>query len=70
MDGSATIHSGTPKRIFDYPAASYVAQNNIWTYAPHPDGQRFLVNALTKPDDQAVLTVVTNWRKALARPTP
>jgi Tol biopolymer transport system component len=34
-------------------------------YAPAPDGQRFLVNALREPGAAAALTLVQNWRAAL-----
>jgi Tol biopolymer transport system component len=40
-----------------------IPQGNIWSYAPHPDGQRFLVNQSIDPG-QPTINVITNWRPA------
>jgi hypothetical protein len=37
----------------------------MFVYSPHPDGQRFLVNAL--PDaDKPTVNVITNWQRGVA----
>ena len=39
--------------------------SNIFAYSPHPDGQRFLVNALVETGEPTV-NVITNWQRAAA----
>ena len=48
----------------DIRAGTIVAQSNAFSYSPHPDGKRFLVNALAE-DEQPVVNVITNWHKAV-----
>jgi len=65
-DGKGSVRVGTPKRLFGFVNLSFVVQSNAFGYSPHPDGQRFLVNALTNTED-SVLNVVTNWQTMLDR---
>ena len=37
--------------------------NNVWQYAPSPDGQRFLV-AVPAETAPPAIHVITNWLKA------
>jgi hypothetical protein len=64
-DGRGGLHIGSPQRLFDIAAMTFVTQINYFAYSPHPDGQRFLVNALAAPGAQTV-NVITNWQKAVA----
>jgi hypothetical protein len=65
-NGRGELQTGTPQRLFDVAAQTRVPTSNIFAYSPHPDGQRFLVNALANPGDQTV-NVITNWHLAVAR---
>jgi hypothetical protein len=40
---------------------------NWFTYAPIPDGQRFLVNTRNPDSEATPLTVVVNWLGALKK---
>jgi eukaryotic-like serine/threonine-protein kinase len=63
-DGRAGLRTGTPRKLFEASAERYILQNNVWTYSPHPDGKRFLVNALTETSEPTV-NVITNWQQAV-----
>ena len=56
---------GSPQKLFDAPVVSSIINVNAWSYAPHPDGRRFLVNALTEASEPTV-NVITNWHRAAA----
>ena len=60
------LRTGTPQTLFDVhtPNAS-ASESNVFLYSPHPDGQRFLVNAVAD-DAEATINVITNWQKAMA----
>ena len=62
-DSRGGISAGVPVALFQYAAGSIVPQNNVWQYAPSPDGQRFL---MVVPIETAALAihVITNWLKA------
>jgi Tol biopolymer transport system component len=62
-DGRGGLRIGSPQRLFEVRATSSVPQQNIFAYSPHPDGQRFLVNALVETGDPTV-NVITNWQGA------
>ena len=57
------ISAGVPVALFQYAAGSIVPQNNVWQYAPSPDGQRFLMAVATETAAPAI-HVITNWLKA------
>ena len=57
------ISAGVPVALFQYAAGSIVPQNNVWQYAPSPDGQRFLMVVPTETAAPAI-HVITNWLKA------
>jgi hypothetical protein len=59
------MRTDPPTKLFDVRAGLIVAQSNTFAYSPHPDGKRFLVNALAE-DEQPVVNVITNWQKAVA----
>ena len=64
-DGRGGLRTSRPQRLFAVPALLVQPQANAFAYSPHPDGQRFLVNALTDVREPTV-NVVTNWQKAAA----
>jgi len=57
------ISAGVPVALFRFTANSSGPQNNMWQYAPSPDGQRFLVSAAVETAVPAI-HVITNWLKA------
>ena len=57
------ISAGVPVALFRLRAGAYLPQNNVWKYAPSPDGQRFLVVANAETAAPAI-HVITNWLKA------
>ena len=63
-DGRGGLRIGSPQRLFDVAVVSIVPQDNIFAYSPHPDGERFLVNALADTGEQTV-NVITNWQKTV-----
>jgi hypothetical protein len=64
-EGKATVEFGTPRRLFQAPIAVLPARQPSWTWDVSPDGQRFLLILAT--DDNAPLTLVTNWRADLKK---
>ena len=64
-DGHGGLRAGAPEKLFEYRALTVVPQNNMWSYSPHPDRQRFLMNALTTTD-QPTVNVILNWQRAVA----
>jgi serine/threonine protein kinase len=62
-EGPTTVEFGTPQRLFQAPIAVLPARQPSWTWDVNPDGQRFL--AILARDDDAPLTLVTNWRADL-----
>lgn len=61
--GSDGLRIGTPQRLFPFVGLQTTPQFNAWLYAPHPDGQRFLVN-VNADTGAPIINVVTNWQKA------
>ena len=61
------LRVGIPQRLFEARINTTVVQNNIWSYSPHPDGQRFLVNVMVEAGEPTI-NVITNWHRASARP--
>jgi hypothetical protein len=55
---------GVPQKLFDSRASTLLVQGNLWMYGATPDGQRFLVNALTETDAPTV-NVFTNWQQSV-----
>ena len=49
--------------LFRFSAFSSSPQNNVWQYAPSPDGLRFLV-AVPAETAAPAIHVITNWLKA------
>ena len=62
-EGGGGISAGVPVALFRLRASGIVLQNNVWQYAPSPDGQRFLVSATVETAAPAI-HVITNWLKA------
>ncbi len=60
-DGTGGLAIGAPQPLFEFRAQAVVPRGNIWGYAPHPDGQRFIVNAFVNPSEPTI-HVITNWR--------
>jgi hypothetical protein len=44
-DGRGGLRTGRPQRLFAAPALFVQPQANAFAYSPHPDEQRFLMNA-------------------------
>ncbi len=62
-EGPATIEFGTPRPLFQAAIAVLPARQPSWTWDVAPDGKQFLI--ILAKDDQAPLTLVTNWRADL-----
>ncbi len=62
-DSRGGISAGVPVALFRFSANLFGPQNNVWQYAPSPDGQRFLV-AVDAETAAPAIHVVTNWLKA------
>jgi Tol biopolymer transport system component len=63
-DGRGGLRTGTPQKLFEFRALVTVPQSNVFIYSPHPDRQRFLVNALVETGEPTV-NVITNWQKSV-----
>jgi serine/threonine protein kinase len=61
-DGRGGLHIGAPQKLFLVRATAVVPQSNVFIYSPHPDRQRFLVNALVETGERTI-NVITNWQK-------
>ena len=64
-DGRGGLRTGVPQKLFDAYARVFVIQQNMFSYSPHPDGQRFLVNTIVDMG-QPTVNVITHWQKTLA----
>ena len=62
-DSRGGISAGVPVALFRFTAVGVVPQNNVWLYAPSPDGQRFLM-AVAAETAAPAIHVITNWLKA------
>ena len=62
-DSRGGISAGVPVALFRFTARDISPQNNLWQYAPSPDGQRFLVSVAAETAAPAI-HVITNWLKA------
>jgi dipeptidyl aminopeptidase/acylaminoacyl peptidase len=63
------LHLGVPRTLFSRVALPGTALEwNRFLFSPHPDGQRFLMNALTG-DGLPRITVITQWPQAVVRRT-
>ena len=62
-ESRGAISAGVPVALFRCTANSVGPQNNVWQYAPSPDGQRFLMQVPTETAAPAI-HVITNWLKA------
>ena len=62
-DGQGGLRIGPPQRLLELRIPMNLAAANRWSYSPHPDGKRFLVNALAEGGEPAV-NIITNWQKA------
>jgi hypothetical protein len=63
-DGHGGLRAGAPERLFEYRSRNVVPQSNTWSCSPHPDRQRFLVNALTATG-QPTVNVILNWQRGV-----
>jgi hypothetical protein len=54
---------GLPQELFPVHTNKIVSEYNVWSYAPHTDGRRFLVNKSIDPG-QPNINVITHWRPA------
>ncbi|MBI3403604.1 MAG: PD40 domain-containing protein [Acidobacteria bacterium] len=63
VDTRGGFHMDGPRTLFETRVARVV--DGRYQYAMAPDGQRFLVNAVTGPVPAVSVTVMTNWTRAL-----
>ena len=64
-EGRSTVEFGTPRRLFQAPITVLPARQPSWTWDVSPDGQRFLL--ILAKDDDAPVTLVTNWQADLKK---
>jgi hypothetical protein len=62
-DGDGGLRIGVPEELFEVGVSTNLPSQNIWAYSPHPDGQRFLVNAWAGTG-QISVNLITNWHEA------
>jgi serine/threonine protein kinase/Tol biopolymer transport system component len=62
VDARGELHAGNPATLFNFSTLTYVLENNMWTYDPHPDGNRFFL-ATQAAGATPTLNVITNWGK-------
>ena len=65
-DGRGGLRIGSPQKLFDARVLPYVPQGNTFSYSPHPDRRRFLVNVLGETGEPTV-NVITNWQKSVTK---
>jgi Tol biopolymer transport system component len=53
-----------PRELLQINARAIVPQNNAFSYSPHPDGKRVLVNSLIDEAEPSI-NLITNWQKAI-----
>ena len=63
-DERGGLRVGVPQRLFDARVYTSVIQNNVFSYSPHPDGQRLLVDVLSETGEPTV-NVITHWQQAV-----
>jgi len=61
-DGRDGLRIGAPQKLFEARIGAIVPQNNAFSYSPHPDRRRLLVNQLAETGDLTI-NVITNWYK-------
>jgi Tol biopolymer transport system component len=61
--GHGGLQIGSKRTLFELRIPLNLVAANRWSYSPHPDGKRFLVNALVEAGDPTI-NVITNWQKA------
>jgi Tol biopolymer transport system component len=62
--GAVPNPAGTPKLLFEFQSLTTVPQENIFTYSPAADGQRFLINVYAT-EAQPSLELILNWGKTV-----
>jgi eukaryotic-like serine/threonine-protein kinase len=65
VDSRGELQIGTHRELFNIRTRLVVPQGNTYSYAPHPDGRRFLVNALAD-EGETRINVITNWQKTIS----
>jgi hypothetical protein len=65
-DGRGGLRIGSPQRLFELRIPLNLLAGERWSYSPHPDGKRFLVNALVDAREPTI-NIITNWQKAALR---
>ena len=58
--GSGPSPAGSPRALFEIQTSAIVEQNNVYIYAPSPDGQRFLIDVFATGAEPS-LELVLNW---------
>ncbi len=67
-DGRSGLRIGRPERLFEARAEPLLPQNNVFSYSPEHEGQRFLMSASAETG-QRTLKVVMNWHTAVTEAT-
>ena len=60
------FESAAPQEMFNAGVRGYVSSTAFFVYSVSADGKRFLVNTAEAAAADTPLTVVVNWRKAVA----
>jgi serine/threonine protein kinase len=63
--GGAAPRIGEAQKLLEFPAYTFVPQFNMFSYSPHPDGKRFLVNVFAA-EGKREIEVITNWEKLMS----
>jgi hypothetical protein len=64
----AGLRVGAPHKLFTTHIRFINATDNVFSYSPTRDGQRFLVAALTD-EELPTVNVITDWEQTVAEPT-
>jgi DNA-binding winged helix-turn-helix (wHTH) protein/Tol biopolymer transport system component len=68
-DARRGLQIGVPQKLFGVQVWRIDPRASMFTYSPHPDGKRFLVNAVAEGAPMSI-NVITNWQKLAAGRVP
>jgi hypothetical protein len=63
--GRGGLRIGSPRKLFETRIGTPMITSGSFMYSPHPDGQRFLVNARLE-EEAPTVNIITNWQRAAA----
>jgi hypothetical protein len=58
---AATPTIGKPRTLFEAPLHGWASNQNAYSYAPSPDGKRFLVQAFPETTARPAIHAITQW---------